>query len=141
MAYAVLANFIALFGEREIIALTDRAMTGTVNETLLNEAVAQASAEIDRKLASRYKLPFSRVTPALTRICCDMTRYYLSGAEANETDAVVARYKQALKDLDAVRDGREGLGLDEDAAPVTDSGAVRVNAPRRQFSAGKLSDY
>ena len=45
------------FGEREIIALTDRDNTGGIDSTVLAKALDSAESEISTYLAPKYALP------------------------------------------------------------------------------------
>lgn len=119
MAYATPADMVSEFGEREVIALTDRDNLGYQDDVLLQGRLDKASAEIDTYLVGRYVVPLSTVSPLITTYCCDIARYRLSGAQVTEVDAVRNRYKDAIRFLEAVRDGKIDLGTD--VAPATDS--------------------
>lgn len=107
------------FGEREVIALTDRDNLGYIDTPLLDERLIKATAEIDTYLVGRYTVPLSVVSPLITTYCCDIARYRLSGAQVTEVDAVRNRYKDAIRFLEAVRDGKIDLGAD--VVPATDA--------------------
>lgn len=119
MAYATADDMIAEFGEREVIALTDRDNLGYVDTPLLEDRLDKATAEIETYLVGRYAVPLSVVSPLITTYCCDIARYRLSGAQVTEVDAVRNRYKDAIRFLEAVRDGKIDLGAN--VAPATDS--------------------
>lgn len=141
MPYATQLLMTNRFGSAEVIAITDRAGTGAINTAVLTDALDQASVEIDGYLAGRYTLPLPSVPRLLEGICCDIARYRLSGAEAQETDAIRNRYRDAIKMLEALRDGKMSIGLDGLNQPVQSGGAVLINAPGRTFSADTLGDY
>lgn len=135
MPYATQADMIAEFGEREVIALTDRDNLGYVDAPLLEDRLAKATAEIETYLVGRYTVPLSVVSPLITTYCCDIARYRLSGAQVTEVDAVRNRYKDAIRFLEAVRDGKIDLGAD--VAPATSSttqNLVYVTDGSRVFS-------
>ena len=119
MPYATQADIVAYFGEREVIALTDRDNLGTLDEAVLAAALVDASAEIDTYLVGRYVVPLSVVSRLIVTYSCDIARYRLSGAQVTEVDTVRNRYKDAIRFLEAVRDGKTDLGAD--VAPATDA--------------------
>jgi phage gp36-like protein len=110
--YATKANMIARFGENEVIALTDRANLGVIDDAVLASALAEADAEIDPYLAPRHQLPLASVPKILTGYACDIARYRLCGANVSETEAIRNRYKDAVRFLENVSSGKIGLGLD-----------------------------
>ena len=116
MTYATLADIVAYFGEREVIALTDRDNLGTLDEAVLAGALVDASAEVDTYLVGRYAVPLSVVSRLIVTYTCDIARYRLSGAQVTEVDTVRNRYKDAIRFLEAVRDGKIDLGADVAAA-------------------------
>lgn len=141
MSYATKANMIARFGEPEVIALTDRDGLGVVDNTVLDGALAEADAEIEPYLASRYSLPLTSVPKILTGFACDIARYRLCGAGVTETEEVRNRYKDAVKFLESVSSGKLTLGVDTIGVAPAAPGSVQVSAPARVFNSGSLAGY
>lgn len=139
MTYATQQNMIDRFGERELIELTDRANAGTINATVLGQALADADAEINAYLTSRYTLPLASVPPVLVKFAADVARYQFYNARASEQ--VKARYDDAIKFFKMLANGSVSLGLDPVNQPVADVGGVQVNAAARVFNATNLADY
>lgn len=109
MAYATRADMEARFGLDELVARTNRAGGTTVDADVLGRALADADAEIDGYLASRYNLPLPTVPPVLARIACDIARYRLW--EDIASDDVRRRYEDARRLLEAISKGVVSLGL------------------------------
>ncbi len=141
MIYATQSDMVAAFGEREVIALSDRELAGTIDAAAIASALVDASAEIDGYLAGRYPLPLPTVPAPLVRICCNIARYHLSGADVTETDPTRVRYKDAIRVLEAIRDGKMTLGLDAANTPVPSAGGVTFVGGTRTFNQSTLSDY
>lgn len=139
MTYSTQQNMIDRFGEQELIELTDRALTGAINTTVLGQALTDADAEINAYLASRYTLPLASVPPTLSKFAADIARYQLYDTRASEQ--VKARYDDAIKFFKLLASGSLSLGLDPVNQPVADAGSVQVNASARVFSRSALSDY
>lgn len=141
MPYATQQNMVDRFGEREVIALTDRDNTGVIDALVLAQALASAEDEVNAYMAGRYALPLA-TTPLIVRdFACDIARYRLCSAEVTETEEVRNRYKDAIKFFEKVSTGQISLGLDGLNQTQTPTGAVLVNANDRVFSKTQLNDY
>lgn len=141
MTYATQPDMISRFGEREVRILTDRDNQGLIDDTVLAYALAQADAEIDGYLQGRVGLPLADVPVLLVGIACDVARYRLAGTDIRETDPIRMRYKDAIKLLEAIRDGRVQLGLTPAGQPTPDAGGVHVIEGDRVFTPDSLGDY
>jgi phage gp36-like protein len=139
MTYATQQDMIDRFGSTELIELTDRANLGSIDTTVLGRALADADAEINGYLASRYTLPLLSVPPVLVAKACDIARYYLY--DVRVTEAVKARYDDAVSYMQSLAKGLVSLGLDPVNVPVVVAGGVQVQGGTRVFSADNLSDY
>ena len=127
MSYATPQAMIDRYGENELIQLTDRANLGAVGDTVLDQALADADAEIDGYLAVRYPLPLAHVPPVLTRIACDVARYRLYDDQSPEE--VRNRYTDAVKWLAAIARGFVSLGMPPSEAPAA-TGPIITSAAR-----------
>ncbi|MDL3984583.1 gp436 family protein [Shewanella xiamenensis] len=109
--YATPDNMLSRFGEQDLTLLTERedSVPGEINFVLLEQALSDASAEIDGYIAGRYVLPLTTVPAVLERNCCDIARYFLYGDKAPEQ--VEKRYAAVVKFLTAVSKGDISLGL------------------------------
>ncbi|UML94878.1 gp436 family protein [Shewanella xiamenensis] len=109
--YATPDNMLSRFGQQDLTLLTERenSVPGEVNLALLEQALRDASAEIDGYIAGRYVLPLTTVPAVLERNCCDIARYFLYGDKAPEQ--VEKRYAAVVKFLTAVSKGDISLGL------------------------------
>lgn len=129
------------FGEREVIALTDRDNLGYLDGTVLERAAVRAAAFIDSHLVGRYALPLVGSFPLLLTYACDITRYYLSGSDVTEVDAVRTRYKDAVRYLEAVRDGTIKLGADSAGQAAPEPARISVVGGGRVFTGDSLADF
>lgn len=115
MTYATLAIMIDSFTELEMVQLTDRVDAGVVDTVALGRALADADAEIDSYIGTRYALPLASTPMLLVRLAADMTRYRLYD------DGVPATVRQRYEDCvsllkrlssgDVVLAGAEGLAV------------------------------
>lgn len=143
MSYTTKAAMIDRFGDSEVIALTDRARNGVIDDAVLTAALVTADAEIDPYLASRYTLPLTTVPKVVSGFACDIVRYRLCGTGGvMETDEIRNRYKDAIKFLEAVRDGKITLGVDAaNVAPNHPSQVQIVSGSDRVFTGTSLAGF
>lgn len=133
MDYATVQDMVARFGELEMIQLTD---TDTIPPSVIDESrvavkLADAQAFVDGYVGQCYRLPLegclkpaadvngepTRVPPpVLTRLTCDLARYYLYDDLAPENE-VYRRYQAAVKELEAIAAGRAQLACPWGGSP------------------------
>lgn len=136
MTYATPQDMIAQYGEAEVIQLSDRDMTGVRDDTVLEAALLQAGQEVDAYLSGRVTLPLSPVPALVVMLTCDIARYRLCGAAAQETEPVRVRYRDAVKLLNTIREGKLALGGDVAQDGPAARPAVQIRTPRRTFAGG-----
>lgn len=129
MPYCTRQNLIDRFGVAELIQLTDRGAVGLIDDLVLNQAIADASAEIDTYLAGRYDVALVDVPVVLVRTACQLTRFYLYDEVVPEL--VQNRYDNAVRLLDKIGTGQLTLGLDSAGAEAT-----RPQSPEMQSAGG-----
>ena len=139
MSYCTLADLTDVFGEAEVLQLTDRDGDNLPDAGYIAAVLADVAAEIDGYLRVRYALPLSAIPNRLRALACDMAHYRMYPLAVPE--AVRQRYEDArgyLKDLAA---GRAQLDLPEPPTSASESGLPAYSAPERLFDAGTLADY
>lgn len=122
MPYCTRDDMISRYGQEELVQLTDRSRIGAVDDTELSAKIADAGAEIDGYVGTRYTLPLSPVPLALVRVACSIAWFHLHRFE--RPDYVKDEYKNAVRFLEAVSAGKVSLGADAAGAqPAAASGA------------------
>ncbi|ENO98600.1 hypothetical protein C667_02808 [Thauera phenylacetica B4P] len=121
MKYATLADMVTRFGQTELVQLTDtlHRPPSTIDTTRVQIAIHDAQMEVDSAIGRIYRLPLAGCVrppvppatepsvvapPQLTRLTCDIARYFLYDDAAPENE-VVRRYKQARATLDDLASG------------------------------------
>lgn len=140
MSYAVKQDMIDRFAQSELIQLTDR--TGSaiaIDDTVLNQALADADAEIDGYLMGRYALPLPSLPKILIGVGCDIARYRLYDDRA--TEQVTKRYDDAIKLLKMVGEGKLSLGINAASQPTPTQGGAASFGEDRVFTRESLKDY
>lgn len=130
MAYCTQADLVLRFGTDELVQLTDKdGELGAVDTGVLEQAIADADAEIDGYLADGgYTLPLSTVPARIKRHSCAIARYYLY--DNRRPDVVQQGYDRALNWLEGVASGKIKLG-DEERDASTSPG---IAAPTRTMT-------
>lgn len=156
MIYARISDLVDRFGERELTQLSDRDDAGEINTAVVNRAINDATAFVDGYIGRVYKLPLlgcaKPVTvpgaaieyacpPALTRMVCDLARYYLYTNAPDEHEAV-RRYKAAQADLAAIAAGKTQLSCPWGGAPGEALGndALQADEAYHSFAPRQLND-
>ena len=130
--YAAHADMTTRFGEEEIILLTDvDSQAGVVDSVMLDQALSDASAEIDGYIGGRYPLPLADAPPVLVRVCCDIARYFLHDEHAPER--VAKRYDDAIKFLKSLGKGEISLVMPADAEAVESRDTAQITSDGRVF--------
>ena len=82
-------------------------------------------------------LPLAAPPAGLTRICCDIARYFLYDDTA--PDQVIARFEAVIKYLRQVANGNIKFGFDGAGAAVPSTGTVNLSSATATFGSG--TDY
>jgi phage gp36-like protein len=111
MPYCTIAQLVGLFGDAEIIALSNLTTPSAtaINAVRVDAAIAYADAEINGYLGGRYALPLVSVPLVLVGKAADIVRYQLDSIHPRED--VRVRYEDTLRWLKMVADGKVELGL------------------------------
>jgi phage gp36-like protein len=132
--YCTTEQLISWFGEPELIQRTDREpFTGTINQTVVDEAIDAAGKKIDGYLRTAYPLPLSDALIAssgLAEICGDIVRGILYKNIDNEP--IRAAYKDAINWLKDVQAKKVTLG--EQDQTVTETGASVIRQGQSRFN-------
>lgn len=132
MGYAAKQDMIDRFGEDELIQLTDRNNAGVIDDAVLNGALADADAQIDPYLASRYSLPLAGTPVVIKRVACNLARYFLYDDAA--TEQVQKAFDQGISFLKSISKGEVSLGLDDGGAAPTTADNAEMQSGGRIFS-------
>ena len=145
MVYAQPSDMIARYPNRDLVQLTNEDPTQTVvDQTVLQQAIADASSEIDGYLESRFTLPLTDPPAVLARLTCDIAMYRLQALRPlHDLSEARRRYEDALALLIRVADGTLTLGLAPDnrepseaaGSVITEAGGDRSGTRRSAYSA------
>ena len=139
MGYVTQEELATRFGADELIAIADRDRDGTADPAVIEQAITDASAEIDSYLGTRYSVPLDEAPAAVKSACADIARYRLM--DERPLDEVTKRYDSAIRFLRDVATGRASLGITQtkgvEAAPFV----YAATPTERTFNRDTLADY
>lgn len=140
MSYASQTDLTERFGAQELAQLTDRIAGLVIDTEVVTRALADADAEIDGYLATRYTLPLVSTPAVLVRLASDIARYCLYGERV--TEAVRTRYQDAVSLLKRMSSGDVQLA-GVAAVPVSggSGNAIATRTSAKQFDASGTSSY
>jgi phage gp36-like protein len=141
MSYSTLTDIVKLIPEEALIQLTDDEGLGVVNQSRIDEAIAQADAEIDSYCGSRYTVPMSPVPDIAKKISVDIAIYNLYSRRLEQIPETRAeRYKNAIRQLEGISKGIISIG--EETAP-TEAGGPEANktADDRTFTKDNMEGF
>lgn len=142
--YSTLDDIKKLIPEEIVIQLTDDEDLGAVNQARVDEAIAQADAEIDSYCGTKYSVPFSSPVPDIVKkISVDIAIYNLYSRKVEKIpDTRADRYKNAIRQLEGISKGLISIGEAEAPAPTT-QGSPETNKETndRIFTREKMEDY
>jgi len=132
LSYATQANLIDRYGEDALLVLADRDLDSVIDVVVVQQALDDATAEINAYVGAKYSLPLPIVPDVLVRLCGDIAMYRLA-VEANQaTDERRTRYEDAIAFLKDVSRGVAALGIPD--APPSSNGGVTLISDKRQFT-------
>lgn len=143
MAYATPQDVIDRLGSREATFISDRSNAGVPDTTVLTNALALAEDEVNGYIGRRYKLPLTTsaglaaaVPMTLKRLVIDIARYRLTGTEVMETEALRNRFRDAVRLLEQLAEGKVLLGdlqLASAGGPAALGGSVAARTGVKSF--------
>jgi phage gp36-like protein len=150
MIYATSDDMIARYPNRDLVQLTNEDPTQTtINTTPIDQAIGDASSEIDGYLESRFALPLTDPPAVLNRLTCDIAMYRLQSLRPlHDLADARKRYDDALNLLLRVARGEVTLGLSADnLEPPRSQGSVittigdELSSTPRIFNRGSLKGF
>ena len=131
--YSSLEDILKFVPERSLAQLTDDEAGAEIDADVVDEAIVAADEVIDAHLRGRYTIPFPDLPPPiLRRISADIATFHLYGRREGEVSKTIeTRYKDAVKMLEAIRDGKLTLG-DAEGEKTPEAGSYKTNKTGKQ---------
>lgn len=112
---------------------------------LIENAIADADAEIDGYLSKRYSPPFMEPPAVLKKFSKDIAAYNLMSRKGIEEDnsekTYLTRYNSAIRFLTMVAEGKIDIGTTKDDPGKTASEGFHFLSSRRLFSRESMKGW
>ena len=144
MSYATPTDIINRYPNRDLVQLSNEDPTiTTVNTTVLQQALSDASAEIDGYLGGRFTLPLTDPPAVLSRLASDVAIYRLQALRPlHDLADARKRYDDAIAMLTKVASGELTLGIALDGHETAIAqGAEIVEGPARVFNRNTMKGF
>jgi phage gp36-like protein len=147
LAYIAKQDLLDELGEDKLIQLTDNERSGTVDDAVVNKAIAYAEGLFDSYARTRYALPVP-VTEMVKSVCLDLAVYKLRRARTSTKEAMdslkSSLYDSAIKVLEAIQKGTAALDVpaaEESVSSPASPDAVLKGTSKSQFGDDKIGGY
>jgi len=140
--YSSYADLIKKHDEQYLIQLSDDNGDGIADAAVIDEAIAQADAEINARVSRRYAVPMNPVPKLAASLSATLAVGMLySHRGMDKPQTVTDDVSAAIKLLDRIGDGKAGWG--EAIAPVADKTTldVRMHSQARTFNRTSMKDF
>ena len=127
-----MADMVDRFGDAELAQRTDRVDGENADTVVLGRALADADAEIDSYLGTRYMLPLASTPPLINRLACEIAWYRLHDTGVSET--VRVRYQDAVSVLKRLASGDVLL------AGLATAAVAGVDTVQHSFAPRQMTD-
>lgn len=136
--YATRQDIEATYGTDLLYQVTD----GTVDQVRVDQALQDASDEVDMSLRGRYAVPLATVPAIVKRWVIDIALAMLPADGAAGSDIIAERAKAARQALKDLRSGATSFDLPAAASTApTVADDVRYEAPSPMFSGDALRGF
>ncbi|MDP2168401.1 MAG: DUF1320 domain-containing protein [Thermodesulfovibrionales bacterium] len=143
MAYSTIDDIKKLIPEKLLVLLTDDENLGLPSQSRVDEAIAQADAEINSYCGERYAVPFAGAPDIVKKLSIDIAVYNLFSRRAAEMPPLRAeRYGNAVRILGDISRGVVSLGIDP-SPQASSEGRAETNKETdgNVFSREKLEGF
>ena len=141
-------DFLDVYGEDELVQLTDRAGVGAVDEAVLAAAIAAAEGDFESYAARRHQVPVDLsaspgVAETVQAKILDLAVYYLyaRGRRGRVPEDVRRSYEDALKWLRDLARGDVTLGATPGPAESGPDDEARTGGDDRRFTRDTLRGF
>ena len=139
MRYTSIEQIQQLIPSQTLVELSNDASVydAPINFDVIENIVSMTEDKVDAYLSSRYDVPLQNTHRLVSDIVVVMVRHalYSRRPERDLPEIVKESYKNAIKELEAIRDGKILLGINTDASGevIAESYAEFHSESRRSF--------
>ena len=140
----------ALYCSQDDLNITPEDLAELTTETgdqadpvVVSSAIADASARIDSYCGGRYQVPFDPAPEFIRRLAKPMAAYFLYLRREAVPEAREAAYKDAVKVLERIAEGKAIVpGAEgQQEAPASDAGGGEITSAERIFTRETMEGF
>lgn len=145
MRYCTVADLELVISAQVLRQLSnDDPQATEINESVVEEAINQAEEIVDGFLRGRYQLPLATVPTLVKQYTAYLARHWLYARrpEGNDLpDAITRTYKDTVKGLETIRDGKLHLGIPDTGLDTPEPRKFQARSRKREFDDDLLGRY
>ena len=141
MPYASVTQLKAVIPDADLALLTDFADAATPSDARLEQALDDATSEINTYIAKAVTLPLADPPHILTVICRDLAMHRLYVNLGHDTEVFANLRRDAISTLKSIARGETSIGDDDGDGALTSPGVAMTDGPERQFTRDRLKGY
>ena len=145
MRYCTLADLKKKIALRTLIELSnDEPNAGDVDLANIETAINDAEELVDGHLRGRHDLPLNPVPPLICNLVIAIARHELYSRRPDGDDlppTVTSSYKESVRILEAIRDGKMTLGAQSGGPAAPEPGEMKVKHKKQLFIGELLEKY
>ena len=142
MPYASTDQLKAVIPAQDLALLTDFDGAATASDARLEQALDDASSEINTYIAKVVKLPIANPPHILTVICRDLAMHRLYINLGHDTEVYDRLRKDSIAMLRSIARGETAIGDDGDGdSTLTSPGVAMTDGPARLFTRDSLKGF
>ncbi|ALF02105.1 gp436 family protein [Salipiger abyssi] len=142
MPYASVDQLKAVIPSGDLALLTDFDGAETPSDARLEQALDDASAEINTYIAKVVSLPIAETPHILTVVCRDLAMHRLYMNLGHGSEVYEALRRDAIATLKSIAKGETAIGDDGDGdSALTSPGVAMTDGPDRLFTRKSLKGF
>ncbi len=115
------------------------AMSDEWDDVGIDQALMDATDEVNTYLSVRYTLPLETIPNIITSLTIPVAFYWLGDSNSQVTEIIEERYKNSIARLKGIAAGKANLGLPDKEKPTENSGGnVTWFSEERKLTRSKL---
>ncbi|WP_150297794.1 gp436 family protein [Salipiger aestuarii] len=142
MTYASADQLKSVIPDNDLALLTSFAGGAATSDARIEQALADATAEINTYIAKVVTLPLADAPHILTVLCRDLAMHRLYTNLGHNPETYDRLRKDAVATLKAIAKGETSIGDDGDGdSTLTSPGVAMTDGPERQFTRDRLKGF
>lgn len=141
MTYASVIQLKEVIPASDLELLTDFERTGTPSDLRLEQALEDATAEINSYIGKVVSLPLNEPPHILTVLCRDLAMHRLYLNLGHDMEVYDRLRRDSIATLKSIAKGETAIGDDDGEDQMTSPGVAMTDGPPRHLTRDSLRGY